>query len=129
MSAESVIRQVRVAHPTLSHALDQLLYSCRCGCWSSGARAEIEVTLPLPHGATLLDISKIHPRCPTYVAAASQTQGTAAALRDRSKQGCTVRSTRIYRTYQIRRICKMSSIVRDKIRHAFITCIDYPVSG
>jgi hypothetical protein len=45
------------------------------------------------------------------------------------KQGCTVSSTRIYRTYQIRRICKVISIVRDKIRHACITCIDSPVSG
>jgi hypothetical protein len=50
-----------------------------------GARADIEVTLPAPHGPTLLDISLIHPRCPTYVAAASQTRGTAAALRDRDK--------------------------------------------
>jgi hypothetical protein len=38
-----------------------------------GARAEIEMTLPPPHGPTLLDISMIHARCPTYVAAASHT--------------------------------------------------------
>jgi hypothetical protein len=50
-----------------------------------GARADIEVTLPPPHGPTLLDISMIHPRCATYVAAASQTRGAAAALRDRDK--------------------------------------------
>jgi hypothetical protein len=50
-----------------------------------GARASIEVTLPLPHGPTLLDISMIHPRCPTYVAAASKTRSAAAALRDRHK--------------------------------------------
>jgi hypothetical protein len=51
------------------------------------ARADIEVTLPLPHSPTLLDIFIIHPRCPTYVAAASQlqTRGAAAALRDRHK--------------------------------------------
>jgi hypothetical protein len=48
-----------------------------------GARANIEVTLPPPHGPTLLDISMIHPRCPTYVADASQTRGAAAALRSR----------------------------------------------
>jgi hypothetical protein len=29
-------------------------------------------------------------------------------------QGCTVRRTGMYRTYQIRRIYKMKSIVRDK---------------
>jgi hypothetical protein len=50
-----------------------------------GARADIEVTLPPPHGPTLLDISMIHTRCATYVAAASQTRGAAAALRDRDK--------------------------------------------
>jgi hypothetical protein len=50
-----------------------------------GARADIEVTLPPPHGPTLLDISMIHPRCSTYVAAASQTRGAAAALQDRDK--------------------------------------------
>jgi hypothetical protein len=33
----------------------------------------------------LLDASMIHPHCPTYVAATSQTRGAAAALRDRSK--------------------------------------------
>jgi hypothetical protein len=49
------------------------------------ARADIEVTPPPHHGPTLLEISMIHPRCPTYVAAASQTRGAAAALRDRSK--------------------------------------------
>jgi hypothetical protein len=32
-----------------------------------GARAEIDVTLPPPHGPTLLDVSMIHPGCPTYV--------------------------------------------------------------
>jgi hypothetical protein len=50
-----------------------------------GARADIEVTLPPPHGPTLLDVSMIHPRCATYVTAASQTRGAAAALRDRDK--------------------------------------------
>jgi hypothetical protein len=50
-----------------------------------GARADIEVTLPAPDSPTLLDISMTHPRCPTYVAAASQTGGAAADLRDRSK--------------------------------------------
>jgi hypothetical protein len=59
-----------------------------------GVRADMELTLPPPHGVTLLDISIIHPRCPTYVAAASETRGAAAthtrmsfipALRDRSK--------------------------------------------
>jgi hypothetical protein len=50
-----------------------------------GARADIEVTLPPAHGPTLLDISMIHPRSPTYVATASQTRGAAAALRDRSR--------------------------------------------
>jgi hypothetical protein len=50
-----------------------------------GVRADIEVTLPPPHGPTLMDISMIHPRCATYVAAASQTRGAAAALRDRDK--------------------------------------------
>jgi hypothetical protein len=48
-----------------------------------GALADNEVTLPPPHGPTLLDISMIHPRCATYVAAASRTRGAAAALRDR----------------------------------------------
>jgi hypothetical protein len=48
-------------------------------------RADIEVTLPPPHGPALLDISMIHPRCVTYVAAASQTNGAAAALRDRDQ--------------------------------------------
>jgi hypothetical protein len=48
-------------------------------------RADIEVILPLPHGPTLLDISMIHPHCPTYDVAASQTRGAAATLRDRSK--------------------------------------------
>jgi hypothetical protein len=43
------------------------------------------VTLPPPHGPTLLDISMIHPRCATYVATASRTRGAAAALRDRDK--------------------------------------------
>jgi hypothetical protein len=33
----------------------------------------------------LLDISMIHPRCPTYIAAASHARGASAALRDRSK--------------------------------------------
>jgi hypothetical protein len=50
-----------------------------------GARADIEVTLSPPHGLILLDISMIHPRCATYVAAASQTRGAAAAPRDRDK--------------------------------------------
>jgi hypothetical protein len=50
-----------------------------------GARADIEVTLPPPHGPNLLDISMIHPRCTTYVAAASQTRDAAAALHDRNK--------------------------------------------
>jgi hypothetical protein len=50
-----------------------------------GARADIEVTLPPPLGPALLDISMIHPRRMTYIAAASQTRGTVAALRDRSK--------------------------------------------
>jgi hypothetical protein len=50
-----------------------------------GARADIEVTHLPPFGPTLLDISMIHPRCSTYVAATSQTRGAAAALRDRSK--------------------------------------------
>jgi hypothetical protein len=53
------------------------------------ARADIEVALPSPHGGarvtSLLDVSMIHRRFPTHVAAASQTRGTAAALRDRSK--------------------------------------------
>jgi hypothetical protein len=44
-------------------------------------------TLPPPHSPTLLDISMIHPRCPTYVAAVSQTRGAAAALRDRDTYG------------------------------------------
>jgi hypothetical protein len=43
------------------------------------------VTLPPPHDLTLLDISMIHPRCATYVAATSQTSGVAATLRDRDK--------------------------------------------
>jgi hypothetical protein len=34
------------------------------GC--QGTQADIEVTLPRPHGPTFLDISMIHPRCPTY---------------------------------------------------------------
>jgi hypothetical protein len=50
-----------------------------------GARADIEVTLSPPHGTTLLNVSMIHPRCATYVAAASQTRGAPAALRDRDK--------------------------------------------
>jgi hypothetical protein len=50
-----------------------------------GARADIEVTLPPPHGPILLDISMIPPHCATYVVAASQTRGAAAALRDRDK--------------------------------------------
>jgi hypothetical protein len=50
-----------------------------------GARADIEVTLAPPHGPTSLDIYMIHPRCATYVAAASQTRGAAAALRDQDK--------------------------------------------
>jgi hypothetical protein len=45
----------------------------------------MKVTLPPPHGPTLLDFSMIHPHCPTYDVAASQTRGAAAALRDRSK--------------------------------------------
>jgi hypothetical protein len=45
-----------------------------------GARADMEGNPPPPHGPTLLDMSMIHHRCPTYVAAASQTRGTAAAL-------------------------------------------------
>jgi hypothetical protein len=43
------------------------------------------VTVPPHHSPTLLDISIIHPRYPTYVAAASQERGAAAALRDSSK--------------------------------------------
>jgi hypothetical protein len=39
-----------------------------------------------------------------------------------TRQGCTVCSTGIYSTYQIHSIYKMISIVRDKIRDAFITC-------
>jgi hypothetical protein len=50
-----------------------------------GAHADIEVTLPPPHGLTLLDIYIIHFRCATYVVAASQTRGAAAALRDWDK--------------------------------------------
>jgi hypothetical protein len=52
-----------------------------------GAQADIEVTLPPLHSPTLqlMDIFMIHPCCPTYVAAASQTRVAAAALRDRSK--------------------------------------------
>jgi hypothetical protein len=50
-----------------------------------GAHADIEVTLPPAHGPTLLDISMIHPCCATYIAAASQTRGAAAALRDKDK--------------------------------------------
>jgi hypothetical protein len=53
------------------------------GC--QGARADIEVTLPPPHGPTLLNVSMIHPRCPTHIAAVSQIRCAAAALRDRSK--------------------------------------------
>jgi hypothetical protein len=49
------------------------------------ARADIEVTLIPPHGPTLLDISMIHPRCTTCVAAASQTRNATATLRDRDK--------------------------------------------
>jgi hypothetical protein len=45
----------------------------------------MQVTLPPPCGPTVLDISMIHPRCPTCVAAASQTTDAAAALRDRIK--------------------------------------------
>jgi hypothetical protein len=45
----------------------------------------MRLTLPLPHGPTALDIPMFHPRCPTYVAATSQTRGGAAAPRDRSK--------------------------------------------
>jgi hypothetical protein len=33
----------------------------------------------------ILAVSMIHPRCPTYAAAASQTRGAAATVRDRSK--------------------------------------------
>jgi hypothetical protein len=51
-----------------------------------GRRADTEVTLPLSHGPTLLDMSMIHPRCPTYVAATTQTLGMAADLRDMSKE-------------------------------------------
>jgi hypothetical protein len=53
-----------------------------CGCTVSYS---FEVTLPLSHGPTLLDISMIHPCCATCVAATSQTRGPAAALRDRDK--------------------------------------------
>jgi hypothetical protein len=48
-------------------------------------RADIQVTLYQPQGPTLIDISMIHPCCSTYVAAASQTRGAAAALDDWSK--------------------------------------------
>jgi hypothetical protein len=50
---------------------------------SQGACADNEVTYP--HGPSLLDISLIHPRCATYVAAAFQIKGAAAALPDRDK--------------------------------------------
>jgi hypothetical protein len=43
------------------------------------------MALPPPHGSTLLDISMIHARCATYIAATFQTRGAAAALRDRDK--------------------------------------------
>jgi hypothetical protein len=45
-----------------------------------GAQGDIVVTLLPTLSLTLLDISKIHHRCPTYVAAASQTRGAAADL-------------------------------------------------
>jgi hypothetical protein len=38
-----------------------------------------------PVSVLLLDISMIHPHCASYVAAACQTRGAAAALRDRDK--------------------------------------------
>jgi hypothetical protein len=50
-----------------------------------GARANIELTLTPPRGTTLMNISMIHPCCPTHVVAVFQLQGTAAAVRDRSK--------------------------------------------
>jgi hypothetical protein len=43
------------------------------------------VTLPRPHGLTLLDVFMIHPRCPACIAAVSELRGAAADLRDRSK--------------------------------------------
>jgi hypothetical protein len=46
---------------------------------------DIEVTLPPPHGPTMLDTIMIHPRCLTYVATASQATLTTAALRYSSK--------------------------------------------
>jgi hypothetical protein len=70
----------------------QCLHSARlqfrwsCSGKRQGARADIEVTLPPSHGPILLDMSMIHPRCPTYEAADSLTQSAAAALRDMSKQ-------------------------------------------
>jgi hypothetical protein len=51
----------------------------------AGQHSDIKVTLPPPHGPTFLDVCMIHPRCSTYIAAASQMPGAAAALRDRSK--------------------------------------------
>jgi hypothetical protein len=50
-----------------------------------GVRPQIEVTLPPPHGPTLLDTSITHPLSPTYAAAVSRTRGSVATLRDGSK--------------------------------------------
>jgi hypothetical protein len=46
---------------------------------------DIDVTLPPPHGPTLLDVSMMYPRCSTYIAAASHTRWAAAALHGQCK--------------------------------------------
>jgi hypothetical protein len=45
-----------------------------------------DILLVLPDGLTVADVSVVHPAAPTYVAAAAQTDGSAAAARDQLKR-------------------------------------------
>ena len=86
-------------HDQWKEALCRVTSRAGCDCYSEpsyntvgtaaagrqGARADIDASLPRPHGRILLDISMTHPRCSSYVAVASRSPGAAAAKRDSDK--------------------------------------------
>jgi hypothetical protein len=76
---------IHCVHTWTLHMCD---LQCRCPPWLAQERSVLQskqhnMQCTLLQGI-LLDVSIIHPRCSTYVAAAPRTWGAAATLRDRS---------------------------------------------
>ena len=64
------------------------LHNVAAGSAALRARPESrgDILIALPNALTVADVSVIHPAAPTYVRAAAQTAGSAAANRDQSKR-------------------------------------------